>query len=236
MSQTMTQTPSLVGRVAAWVRQNSRQAAIEIVVNVALPFLVYRICHPALGDVKALMASSAPPIGWSIAAFVRQRRVDALSLIVLAGIAFSLIAFAGGGGARSLQLREHLVAGVIGLIFLGSIAIGRPLIHVLARARMRRVGGPEAGAFDSLRDHPIFRRATLTMTLAWGFGLIAESALSCALVFLLSIQQFMLVSGVVGYGSIGVLTAWTFWYARRRAIAARQALDAGGANAGQAGS
>ena len=77
-----------------------------------------------LGAAPALIAASAPPILWSIAAFVRQRKVDAISILALCGIALSLMAFAGGGGVKFLQLRENLVTGLIGLIFLGSVAIG----------------------------------------------------------------------------------------------------------------
>ena len=69
-----------------------------------------------------------------------HRRLDALSLLVLAGIVLSLLAFFGGGGPRMLQLREKLVTGVIGLAFLASAAVGRPLIYELARAGMARSG------------------------------------------------------------------------------------------------
>ena len=93
----------------------------------ACPLLIYRLTQASLGDVGAMMAASAPPIAWSVLQFVHRRKVDALSLLVLAGIALSLLGFLGGGGPRFLQLREHLVAAAIGLIFLGSAAIGRPL-------------------------------------------------------------------------------------------------------------
>ena len=171
-----------------------------------------------------------PPLAWSIAGFVRARRVDALSLLVLAGIALSLVAFVGGGGARLLQLRERLVTGAIGLVFLGSAAIGRPLIYQLARARLRRL--PASGdirVFESLRDSPIFRRAMMVMTLVWGVALVGESALAGVLVFTLSIRDYMIAAPLIGYPTLAAVTAWTFWYARRRVIAARDAAASAGA-------
>jgi hypothetical protein len=213
--------PTGLARLWTWARERGPATLVAVLVNLLLPFLIYRTTHRALGDVYALMAASAPPITRSIFEFARHRRVDALSLIVLGGIALSLIAYAGGGGVRFLQLREHLVAAVIGLVFLGSAAIGKPLIHQLARARLRRQGASaHLDTIERLRDSPLFRRAMMTMTLAWGIGLVAESALSCALIFVTTIQQFMLVSAVIGYSTIGGLTAWTFWYARRRVLAA----------------
>ena len=214
-----------LARLWTWARERGPAALVEVLINFLLPFLIYRAAHRALGDVYAMMAAAAPPIGWSILEFARHRRLDALSLLVLAGIALSLLGFLGGGGVRFLQLREHLVAAAIGLVFLGSAAIGKPLIYQLALARLRRKASSDLGAFEALRGSPLFRRAMMTMTLAWGVGLVAESALACALIFITTIQQFLLLSGVIGYSTIGGLTAWTFWYARRRALAA---IAAGG--------
>ncbi|MFI4935190.1 MAG: VC0807 family protein [Caulobacterales bacterium] len=210
-----------LSKAGAWAQQNALATVVELVVNFALPFAVFSLAKPSLGEVYAMMTASTPPILWSIAEFVRRRRIDALSLLVLAGIALSLLAFIGGGGAKLLQLREHLVIAVIGLIFLGSAAIGRPLIHQLARARTRRTSSLEAQVLEEVRESPIFRRAMMVMTLAWGVGLLLESAIACVLVFALTIPQFLLVSPIVGYGMLGGLTAWTYWYARRRVLAAR---------------
>jgi hypothetical protein len=215
-----------LGWIQRWVREKGLRSLAEFAVNLGVPFLTYRLTHPSLGDVGAMMAASAAPMAWAIIEFVRRRRVDALSLIVLAGIGLSLIGFLGGGGVRFVQLREHLVAAVIGLIFLASAAIGKPLIYQLARARLKRLGATsDLGTVEGLRDSPIFRRAMMTMTLVWGAGLVAESALSCSPIFVMTIQQFMLAGWVVGTATIGGLTAWTFWYANRRTRAAIAAAN-----------
>jgi hypothetical protein len=66
-----------------------------------------------------------------------------------------------------------------------------------------------------MQEHSAFRRAMMTMTLVWGISLVIETALACALIFVLSIAQRMLASPIIGYSTIGALTAWTFWYAKR---------------------
>ena len=83
-----------------------------------------------------------------------------------------LLAFAGGGGVKFLQLRENLVTGLIGLVFLGSAAIGKPLIYQLARAGMRRNTPDKVAEFEALRDNVYFRRSMTIMTLVWGIGLL----------------------------------------------------------------
>lgn len=212
----MPSTVELRGRALTWARTIGRKAGLEIAVNFALPFLVYRATQDRLGDVKALMAASAPPLVWSIVEFARRRRIDALSLLVLAGIVLSLIAFIGGGGVRFLQLREQLVSALIGLVFLGSAAVGKPLIYQLARARIRRGADGPVAWLEALRDDPRFRRVMMLMTLSWGIALVVQSAACGALVFALSIESYLIVSPIIGYSALGVMTAWSFWYTRRR--------------------
>lgn len=212
----MTTTADRFEGALTWARTNGPKIGLEVAVNFALPFLVYRAAHDRLGDVHALMAASAPPLVWGILEFVRRRRVDALSLLALAGIVLSLIAFIGGGGVRFLQLREQLVGAVTGLLFLGSAAIGKPLIYQLARARIRRVEAGRAGWFEALRDDRRLRRVMMVMTLAWGTALVAQSAACSALVFVLSIKWFLIVSPIIAYSVPGAMTAWSFWYAKRR--------------------
>jgi hypothetical protein len=207
-------------------RKTLGSIAIELLVNVALPYLVYVKAEASLGQLRALLAASVPPIIWSGIEFARKRRIDAVSILVLAGIVLSLLAFLGGGSVRFLQLRENLVTGLIGLVFLGSAAIGRPLIYQLARAGKLRESQAEAERFEALRDKQHFRRGMTVMTLVWGFGLLAQTAVACLLVFSLSIPRYLIVSPIVGYSIMGCLALWTFWYVKRmkrRGAAARAA-------------
>jgi intracellular septation protein A len=222
-------TPGLMARMIAYLRENGGHLLVEALVNFILPFAIYNYAEAPLGEVRALIASSAPPILWSLVEFARHRRLDALSVLVVSGIALSLLAMLGGGGARFLQLREKLVTGVIGLVFLGSAVIGKPLIYELARATMRRKSEVEAQEFEALQVHAGFRRTMMVMTLVWGLGLLADVAVSVVLVFALSIRQYLLVNPVLGYGTTGALGLWTFLYgrrAKRRGEARRAAAEA----------
>lgn len=240
----MSDAPASSGRLgAAWayVRAHGGGFALEVLVNAVLPFVIYTLTDKQLGDVGALIASSVPPIGWSIVQFVRSRTVDALSLLVVMGIALSLVALWGGGGAKFLQLRENLVTGVIGLVFLGSVAVGRPLIYYLARAGMQRRGASgELADFEGLRESPLFRRTMRVMTLVWGVGLVARTALAAILVFSVPIPTYLALHPILGYATMGGLAGWTLFYARRqqalgrarRAAAEAEALRAAAAGTG----
>lgn len=225
----MTTMDITLNKTVAYARAHGVKAGLELGANFVLPFLVYDFAAASLGPAPALMTASIPPILWSVAAFIRERRIDAISILVLSGIALSLLAFAGGGGVKFLQLREHLVTGLVGLVFLGSAAIGKPLIYRLARAGVRRRAADKVAAVEALREDALFRRDMTAATLVWGFGLLALCAATCGLVFMVSIKRFLLISGPIGYGALGLMTAWTFWFvplAIRRAAARRDAASA----------
>ena len=231
----MSEQPDRPGRLAAviaYLRRNALGTGLELVVNFALPYAIFSYAKPMLGDVHALMISSAPPILWSIVEFLRRRRVDAVSMLVLIGIGLSLLGYLGGGGVKFLQLRERLVTAAIGLVFLGSALVGRPLIYYLAMAGMRRRGShQEADDMASRSGTPMFKRTMMIMTLVWGTGLLIEAAFAATLVFFVPIKTFFLINPIIGYSIAGLLTAWTWWYAQRqirrgnamRAAAAAQA-------------
>jgi hypothetical protein len=221
--------PGLIARTTRYLRENGRHLLVEALINFILPYVIYNYAEQPLGAVEALLASSAPPILWSLVEFARHRRLDALSILVVAGIALSLLAMLGGGGVQFLQLREKLVTVVIGLAFVGSALIGKPLIYQLARATMRRKSQAEAQEFEALQVHAGFRRTMMVMTLVWGFGLLVDGAISAVLVFMLSIREYLIVNPFLGYGTMGALSLWSFLYgqrAKRRGEARRKALAA----------
>jgi len=70
------------------------------------------------------------------------------------------------------------------------------------------------------------------MTWAWGLGLLADVAVSVVLVFALSTREYLIVNPILGYGTMGTLSLWSFLYgqrAKRRGEARRAAAAAGNA-------
>ncbi|MGB6486568.1 MAG: VC0807 family protein [Steroidobacteraceae bacterium] len=205
-----------MNKVRAWVRSQGLQVVAQLGINFVIPYLIYTETERRFGQVPAFIAASALPTLWALIELMRKRRLDAFSILALIGIALSVLAYFGGGGVRFLQIRERLVTGVIGLVFLGSAAIGKPLIYQLARARVRTRPAVEANAFDAMRESPVFRRTMMIMTLVWGTVLLAEAAVAVGLVFVLSIRQYWIASPILGYGTLGITTAWSYRYAYRR--------------------
>ena len=97
----------------------------------------------------------------------------------------------------------------MGLAFLLSAAIRRPLIYELARAGMVRKGDAEAERMRGLVNDPLFRRSMTLMTMVWGLSLIADVAIAIVLVFTLSIRDYMIAGPITGYELLGGLGLWT---------------------------
>ncbi|MBC8745690.1 MULTISPECIES: VC0807 family protein [Paraburkholderia] len=186
---------------------------LELAVNFLLPWLAYRLALPRVGETGALIASAVPPVVWSAIELARFRRVDALSVMVVVGIVLSVAAMALGGSPRMLLLRESLVSGAVGVVFLLSLPMRRPLIFYLAHATVAREMEGGAAHFEALwRERPGLPTAMRTMTLVWGVGLSAETALRAWMALTWPIERFLVVSPFIGYGIYAGLALWTLWY------------------------
>jgi len=136
--------------------------------------VVYRLVEGSTSIVTALLLSSLPPIIWSLLQLLWTRKLDVISLLVIAGIAASLVATLLGGNPRLLLVRESFVTGIFGLVFLGSLWLPRPLLFYLAKAAVAKEGIAEA-QFAGRWSVPGFRYTFYLMTIVWGVGLIVQA-------------------------------------------------------------
>lgn len=196
------------------ISRKQLRLAADLLVNLALPWLVYHFAEPVWGEYGALLASGVPPVLWSAGELAWHRRIDALSVIVLAGIALSISATLLGGDARLLLVRESLISGAIGVLFLGSLVTSKPLVYFLARATVAREGGDHA-AFDDWWQDDSGQQMIRVMTLGWGLGLVGEAALRTWLAWHWEPERFLAVAPIISYGAMGCLFLWTLWYRRR---------------------
>lgn len=187
----------------------------ELGANFLAPYLVYELLHKHCGDTKALMASIVPPLLWSLYELAKTRRVDALSVIVVSSIVFTVAATALGGSARMIQVRDALVTGVIGVLFLLSLLLHKPLIFHLARATLARNPDSDIPQMETLWAQPGGPRVFKVMTSVWGVGLVMQTALLCALAWVWPIGRYLLISPFIGYGVFGILMLWSFWYGEK---------------------
>lgn len=150
---------------------------------------------------------------------VRTKRIDAISLIVVASILFTVAATAMGGSPRLIQIRDAMVTGAVGVMFLGSLVLRRPLIFYLARAAMSRntVAGFEA--YESLWGRPGVPTVFRWLTLGWGLGLVGQTAAMCWLAWVWPISRYLLISPMISAAIFGALMLASLTYIARNPAA-----------------
>ncbi|MBP0590034.1 hypothetical protein J8I87_09925 [Paraburkholderia sp. LEh10] len=188
-----------------------------LLINLALPWLAYRFALPHWGPTGALAASAAPLVAWIAWDLYHSRHFDALSAIVLAGIlpllAWALI----DQHAPRRALEDPMVSGVIGITFLLSLLLRKPMIYYLARSTASRESRESVGQFEChYRDNPELVATIRRMTVIWGIGLTAENAARYWVVSTWSDTELAeQVSTALRWCVYGGLMLWTIWLRRR---------------------
>lgn len=162
------------------------------------------------------MASILPPLLWSVYELIKTRKLDALSTVVVASILFTVVATALGGSARMIQIRDALVTGIIGILFLLSLFLKKPLVFHLAQATIARNPQPDVPQMEVFWAQPGGPRVFRILTFVWGVGLVAQTSLLCVLASIWPIGRYLLVSPFIGYGLLGLLLLWSFFYVEKR--------------------
>ena len=168
------------------------------------------------GDTAALIASAIPPLLWSGYELAKVKRLDAVSSLVVVGILFTLLATALGGSPRLIQVRDALVTGAVGVLFLASLALKRPIVFYLARATSARDTPEGEVEFEALWEKPGVPEEFRKMTAVWGVGLIFQTGVMVWLAYIWPIPRYLLLSPFVGYGILALLLGWNLWYVTKR--------------------
>jgi hypothetical protein len=188
---------------------------LAVVVNVALPAVAYRIALPHLGLTGALLASMAPLLAWMCVDLVCFRHFDALSALAVATLALSLLISLSAPAEWLTVEREPLVSGAIGMLFLLSLPLRRPLVFYLARSTLSRERQGRELKFDAMwNERPDIVTATRFMTAVWGVGLVTENAARLWIAGRFDAVAAQPISSGIGYTAYIGLTIWTFLYRR----------------------
>lgn len=117
-----------------------------------------------------------------------------------------------GGSARIIQIRDALVTGAIGVLFLLSLLMKRPLVFYLARAAFARQPSADTREAEALWAAPDTLRAFRVLTAIWGVGLVLQTLLLCILAWIWPIGRYLLLGSFIGYAVFGGLMLLSIWY------------------------
>jgi len=209
-----------------------------VIFDVAAPLAAYNLLRSAgLTAVTALLLSGVFPALHVTINVIRNRRVDVVGAVVLAGIALGTLLGLVSHSARLVLIEGSVPTAVFGVACLGSLWARHPLLFSVVREFM----GPDTAKGQEMtrlwRDEAVFRRDFRVVTAVWGVGFLLEAALRVVIVYNASTGTALASSKVTPFLFGGVLSAWTLAYgayrkrqAVRMATAARQAPGTGDAS------
>jgi hypothetical protein len=200
--------------------RNLRAFLPNLLVTWLVPIAAYELISPHVSsDLLALSLSAAIPALVTLGTFVFRRKVNVIGLIAVVGFAIGLaVSVFTGGNELAIKLHEPALTGTIGLIFLVSVAIGRPLFLLVHRLLNR------SGTAAPLPDR---RRASVLSALI-GATLLVHGIVITILAVTLPTSTFLALSRPVGLPILAIGIGVLFWYGRRSASVSRQGNQAGG--------
>lgn len=100
-----------------------------------------------------------------------------------------------GGNPLPLKLIHPIIFGVIGLVFLISVIIGKPLLFIIVKA-LRHIDNEE-----NFNNNILHKKFTI-MTVLFGGISLAGAIIHIAMAFTVSTSTFIIMSHVVSFGTI----------------------------------
>lgn len=190
-----------------------------------LPTLVFDIVGPlvayyglkaaGLSNVSALILSGVLPAVRVIGGLARDRKIDAIGLLVLAGIVVGTVVGLVSHSAKLFLLEGIVPTAVFGVLCFGSLATSRPLMYRIALTFV----GPETKRgreFIDLWIHEGFRHVFRVITAVWGAAFIVEAGLKAVIVESTSISTAKAITQVMPYVVFALVMVWNISYGKRR--------------------
>jgi intracellular septation protein A len=208
---TSADAPQAAGRAGT---KSGRLLAVAMIAifDVAAPLAAYGALRSAgWSAVAALLLSGVfPVLGVTIAA-IRNRRLDVVGALVLAGIVVGTVLGVAFHSARLLLIEGSVPTAMFGFVCLGSLRAGRPLLFSV----VLEFTGPDTARgreMTSLWKFEEYRRIFRIITAVWGIGFLVEAALRVVIVENTSTGTALASSKVMPFVFAAALSAWTVGY------------------------
>jgi len=194
-----------------------RSITIIVVFDVAAPLVAYNVLRSAgMTAVTALLLSGVfPALGVTIGA-VRNRRLDVVGALVLAGIVVSTVLGLVSRSARLVLVEGSVPTAVFGVACLASLWARRPLLFSV----VREFTGPDTGKGQEMTRlwhyEEGFRRDFRVITAVWDVAFLIEAALRVVIVYNAATGTALAISKVTPFLFAGIVSAWTLAYGAHR--------------------
>jgi hypothetical protein len=201
----------------------------RLLAGLVLPLVAYTSIRAVIGSATgALAITTAVPAIWLVVVGIARRRLDPVGVIVLVTTVVALAAFVlTGGDALVLKLRRGAVTGPIGIAALASVALGRPVLLLVAE-RVARLNPDRRPELEARLADPHRRRVFMILTVIVGAFFTLDGASQVALALTVPTASFVPDSTVARIIVLGTGLIVTATYLRHQ----KQRLNRVSANPG----
>ena len=170
----------------------------RLIAALVLPLAAYLVVRAVIGSsAGALAITEAASATWLLVVAIVRRRVDPIAVVSVLTVAIALAAYAlTGGDALALKLRRGAVTGTLGIAALASIALGRPLL-VLVAEHVGKSNPERRPEIEARLADPARRRSATILTAIIGAIFTIDGASQIALALTVPTRMFVADSTAV---------------------------------------
>ncbi|MGI8713453.1 MAG: VC0807 family protein [Solirubrobacteraceae bacterium] len=189
----------------------------RLLAGLVLPLVAYTIIRAVIGSATgALAITTAMPAIWLVVVGIARRRLDPVAVIVLVTTVVALAAFAfTGGDPLALKLRRGAVTGPMGIAALASVALGRPVLLLVAE-HVAKLNPDRRAEMEARLANPRRRRVATILTAIVGAFFTLDGASQVALALTVPTGSFVADSTAARIIIVGTGLVVTATYLRRQ--------------------
>lgn len=190
-----------------------RQMLPTLVFDVALPIIAFNVLtRYGVSTLVALVAGGIFPAANNVHAWIKTGRLEPIGIIVMTFLAVGTAASLISGSVFFALIKESFLTATFGLICLGSLVFGRPLLFVVMRQFVAGDDPERIAWWNGLWEIPPFRRAQRIVTGAWGVVYLVEALVRVAFALVLAPATVVAISPVMAFGVMILMIMWTRRY------------------------
>ncbi len=119
--------------------KNSRSMSFRnmlptLLINAAVPLLINLLARPYMPTIDALLLASSVPALFTLGSFIWKKHIDAVGLLVVAGLLLTVVFALVFKSPRLLLLQSSAVTGLLGAVMLISLLFPRPVLFYIVRS------------------------------------------------------------------------------------------------------
>ena len=189
----------------------------RLLAGLVLPLAAYLLIRAAIGSATgALAITEAIPATWLLVVGIARRRLEPVAVVATVTVAIALAAYAlTGGDPLALKLQRGAVTATLGIAALASVALGRPLLLMLAE-RIAKLNPERQPEIQARLAEPDRRQAMTILTAIVGLTFTLDGASQIALALTVPTSTFVADSTATRIVVLGTSLLVTAWYLRHQ--------------------